>query len=82
MDTLCEQISDVEMIKYDGSYVYLRTEPHKQTCGYVHGVMEEIKKKHPIFEYQVMKTNLETIVSSFAAQELYRSINDRLLNPP
>ena len=75
---LTEQISEVSLIKFDGSYVHLRLAPHGNSCGFVYGVLEDMKAKHPMREYNCKQSSLEMIFNAFAIEDQYKGLNRRL----
>lgn len=46
-----DKISHTDLIKFDGNYVHLRIKPHSKSIGYMFGVIEDLKTRHPIREY-------------------------------
>lgn len=48
---LSEQVAATSLIKFDGSFVHLRIDSHVNSCGFVFGVLEDLKTRHPIREY-------------------------------
>ncbi len=75
---LSQQIAATSLIKFDGSYVHLRIGPHANSCGFVFGVLEDLKTRHPIREYNCKQSSLEMIFNAFATEDQYEGLNRRL----
>lgn len=66
-----ELIAPTDLIKFDGNYVHLRIKPHSNSIGFMFGIIEDLKSRHPIREYSCRQSSLEMIFNSFAIEDRF-----------
>jgi ATP-binding cassette subfamily A (ABC1) protein 3 len=77
-DDITKNASTATVKQLDGAYVRIKLIKNDKSYGHMYSLLESMKKRFSIKEYQIKKSSLEQVFNSFATEEGYAILNRRL----
>lgn len=77
VEAIYEQTSTAKVVQLDGATLAVRIDECERSSGFMHGLMEEVKKEFPVSYYSCQRSNLDDVFSKFTSEDLYIKLNSK-----
>ena len=78
LEHFTQEVSQAEISELEGSYVSIKLKKNDRSEGSMFALLEEMKSKFQIKEYNCQRSSLEQIFNSFAKKDFYSQLNKRM----